>query len=86
MGRFDRVITHAPGQPRTGPAEEDVSDKPVFIRSTPEATPAQRRGKGDGGEEKCDGCDAVEVWHGGGCLNPMVLMTMRMRWRSMGAY
>jgi arylsulfatase A-like enzyme len=40
-GRFDRQITHAPGQPRHGPAEADVGDKPRNIRKWREMVPVE---------------------------------------------
>jgi arylsulfatase A-like enzyme len=40
-GRFDRQITHAPGQPVHGPAEADVSDKPRNIRKWREMVPVE---------------------------------------------
>ncbi len=41
-GRFDDVITHAPGTRVHGPSEADVSDKPAYIRKLPEVTPYER--------------------------------------------
>jgi len=41
-GRFDDVITHAPGTRVSGPSEADVSDKPAFIRKLPEVTAYER--------------------------------------------
>ena len=34
-GRFDHQITHGAGTPLTGSAEEDVSDKPRYLRGCP---------------------------------------------------
>ncbi|MFL6156037.1 MAG: sulfatase-like hydrolase/transferase [Marmoricola sp.] len=42
-GRFDKVITHAPGQPVHGPAEADMRDKPRFMRHAVETTPYEKR-------------------------------------------
>jgi N-acetylglucosamine-6-sulfatase len=41
-GRFDRRITHGSGTPLTGSAEEDVSDKPRYLRRLPELSLAER--------------------------------------------
>jgi arylsulfatase A-like enzyme len=41
-GRFDAVITHASGTPPGSSAEEDVSDKPRYLRRLPELTPGER--------------------------------------------
>ena len=41
-GRFDREITHGAGTPSTGSAEDDVSDKPRYLRKLPELTLAER--------------------------------------------
>lgn len=42
-GRFDRIITRAPGLPRDGgPAERDVSDKPSNLGRLPEINVAER--------------------------------------------
>lgn len=41
-GRFDERITHGSGTPPTGSAEEDVSDKPSYVRRLPELTLAER--------------------------------------------
>lgn len=43
-GRFDRAIPRALGQPASGPAEGDVSDKPRNVRKFPETTLAEKRG------------------------------------------
>jgi N-acetylglucosamine-6-sulfatase len=40
-GRFDKEITHAPGQPAHGPSEADVSDKPQNIRKWREMVPTE---------------------------------------------
>lgn len=41
-GRFDSAITHALGTPEFGPAESDMSDKPRYLRNTPEMQPAEQ--------------------------------------------
>ncbi|PVG83353.1 hypothetical protein DDE18_08655 [Nocardioides gansuensis] len=42
-GRFDKLITHSLGVPRSGGATEaDVRDKPAYIRSRPELTRQER--------------------------------------------
>ncbi len=41
-GMFDTRITHGSGTPPTGSAEEDVSDKPRYLRKLPELTTAER--------------------------------------------
>ena len=41
-GRFDAKITHGSGTPPKGSAEEDVSDKPRYLRKLPELTLAER--------------------------------------------
>ncbi|GAA4820021.1 sulfatase [Nocardioides caeni] len=38
QGRFDDAITHGLGMPADGIAEEDVSDKPAYVRSFPQFT------------------------------------------------
>jgi N-acetylglucosamine-6-sulfatase len=43
-GKFDRVITRAPGVPKKGgPAEKDVSDKPQKLRRLKELSPKGRK-------------------------------------------
>jgi N-acetylglucosamine-6-sulfatase len=42
-GRFDSVVTHGAGVPRSGgPLEGDVSDKPTYFSKMPEANRAER--------------------------------------------
>ncbi|MET0998272.1 MAG: sulfatase-like hydrolase/transferase, partial [Marmoricola sp.] len=41
-GMFDKRITHGSGTPAAGSAEEDVSDKPRYLRKLPELTRAER--------------------------------------------
>jgi arylsulfatase A-like enzyme len=41
-GHFDRRITHGSGTPPSESAEEDVSDKPRYLRRNPELTLAER--------------------------------------------
>jgi N-acetylglucosamine-6-sulfatase len=41
-GHFDAEITHGSGTPPKGSAEDDVSDKPRYLRRLPELTPAER--------------------------------------------
>ncbi len=41
-GRFDTAITHGSGTPPAGSAEDDVSDKPRYLRRLPELTLAER--------------------------------------------
>lgn len=40
-GMFDHQITRAPGQPEYGPAEFDLSDKPLYMRALPEQNTAE---------------------------------------------
>jgi N-acetylglucosamine-6-sulfatase len=42
-GKFDSVITHALGTPEFGPAEADMSDKPRYLRYTPEMQPIEKQ-------------------------------------------
>jgi N-acetylglucosamine-6-sulfatase len=46
-GRFDRRITHGSGTPLTGSAEEDVSDKPRYLRKLPDLSLAERAAETD---------------------------------------
>ena len=41
-GRFDSRITHGSGTPSTGSAEEDLSDKPRYMRKFPELNAGER--------------------------------------------
>ncbi|GGF52185.1 sulfatase [Marmoricola endophyticus] len=42
-GLFDDRIDHPPGMPPHGPAEADMSDKPRYLRSVPEADAQEKR-------------------------------------------
>jgi arylsulfatase A-like enzyme len=63
-GRFDRQITHAPGQPAHGPAEADVSDKPQNIRKWRETTPVERLRLRDVARQRAESIYAWDVEFG----------------------
>jgi arylsulfatase A-like enzyme len=63
-GRFDRQITHAPGQPLHGPSEADVSDKPQNIRKWREMVPIEKQHLRDVARQRAESIYAWDVQFG----------------------
>ena len=63
-GRFDRQVSHAPGQPAHGPAEADVSDKPQNVRKWLETTPIERLRLRDVARQRAESIYAWDVEFG----------------------
>jgi arylsulfatase A-like enzyme len=63
-GRFDRQITHAPGQPVHGPSEADVSDKPQNIRKWREMVPVEKQRLRDVARQRAESIYAWDVEFG----------------------
>ena len=63
-GKFDRRITHAPGDPLHGPAEADVSDKPRNIRKWREMVPAEKLRLRDVARQRAESIYAWDVEFG----------------------
>lgn len=63
-GRFDREITHAPGQPPHGPSEADVSDKPRNIRKWREMVPVEQQRLRDVARQRAESIYAWDVEFG----------------------
>jgi N-acetylglucosamine-6-sulfatase len=63
-GRFDRQITHAPGQPVHGPSEADVSDKPQNIRKWREMVPVEKQRLRDVARQRAESIFAWDVEFG----------------------
>ena len=60
-GRFDRQITHGSGTPLTGSAEEDVSDKPRYLRRLPELSLAERAAETDVTRQRAESLFVLDV-------------------------
>jgi N-acetylglucosamine-6-sulfatase len=63
-GRFDRQITHAPGDPVHGPAEADISDKPQNIRKWREMVPVEKQRLRDVARQRAESIYAWDVEFG----------------------
>lgn len=63
-GRFDRQITHAPGDPLHGPSEADVSDKPQNIRKWREMVPVEKQRLRDVARQRAESIYAWDVEFG----------------------
>jgi N-acetylglucosamine-6-sulfatase len=63
-GRFDRQVTHAPGQPVHGPSEADVSDKPQNIRKWREMVPVEKQRLRDVARQRAEAIYAWDVEFG----------------------
>jgi N-acetylglucosamine-6-sulfatase len=63
-GRFDRRITHAPGDPAHGPSEADVSDKPRNIRKWREMVPIEKQRLRDFARQRAESIYAWDVEFG----------------------
>jgi N-acetylglucosamine-6-sulfatase len=63
-GRFDRRITHAPGDPAHGPSEADVSDKPRNIRKWREMVPIEKQHLRDVARQRAESIYAWDVEFG----------------------
>jgi arylsulfatase A-like enzyme len=55
-GRFDSVVTHAPGYE----GERDVRDKPFFIRNLPKLTPDEQRGVLEDARQRAEALSLVD--------------------------
>lgn len=55
-GRFDSVVTHAPGYE----GERDVRDKPFFIRNLPKPTPDEERGVLEDARQRAEALSLVD--------------------------
>ena len=60
-GRFDKQITHGSGTPLTGSAEEDVSDKPNYLRKLPELTAAEKAAETEITRQRAEALYALDV-------------------------
>jgi N-acetylglucosamine-6-sulfatase len=60
-GRFDRQITHGAGTPLTGSAEEDVSDKPRYLRRLPELSLAERAAETEVTRQRAESLFVLDV-------------------------
>ena len=60
-GRFDKKITHGSGTPLTGSAEEDVSDKPNYLRKLPELTSAEKAAETEVTRQRAESLYALDV-------------------------
>jgi arylsulfatase A-like enzyme len=60
-GRFDKTITHGSGTPLTGSAEEDVSDKPNYLRKLPELTSTEKAAETEVTRQRAESLYALDV-------------------------
>ncbi len=60
-GRFDEQITHGSGTPPTGSAEQDVSDKPRYLRRQTELTGAERDAETEVTRQRAESLYALDV-------------------------
>jgi N-acetylglucosamine-6-sulfatase len=60
-GRFDAQIKHGAGTPATGSAEEDVSDKPRYLRKLPELTLAERAAETEVTRQRAESLFVLDV-------------------------
>jgi N-acetylglucosamine-6-sulfatase len=60
-GRFDRQITHGLGTPASGSAEEDVSDKPNYLRKVPDLTAVERQAETEVTRQRAESLYALDV-------------------------
>ncbi|MCW2760133.1 MAG: hypothetical protein JWR85_334 [Marmoricola sp.] len=60
-GRFDSKITHGSGTPPVGSAEEDVSDKPRYLRKLPELTLAERDAETEVTRQRAESLSVLDV-------------------------
>ena len=60
-GRFDRMITHGAGTPASGSAEEDVTDKPRYLRKLPELTLAERAAETEVTRQRAESLFVLDV-------------------------
>jgi N-acetylglucosamine-6-sulfatase len=83
-GRFDSRITHGSGTPPAGSAEEDLSDKPRYLRRLPELTLDEREAEAEVTRQRAEslfvldqqiGRTISELSHTGQLANTLVLFT-----------
>ena len=60
-GRFDREITHGSGTPASGSAEEDVTDKPYYLRRLPELNAAEKAAETEVTRQRAESLYALDV-------------------------